>query len=120
VSTAYALTSLAVSGSAIAALAVNVVSPSRTSGLLGFLAGGAALVTGTLALGGTDHEGIRKVAVANGAIGVASIAIAFRGILAPRKPSAPPITGKLDRISVAPAISLLGKPRLGFALSAQF
>ncbi len=117
----YALVSLALSGSAIATFGFNMVSPSPASGLLGFLAGGVALANGIFgALGQSDSDGTQKLAAANSAIGVASIAMAFRGILASKKPSAPAATGKLDRISFAPTVSLLGKPQLGFALSARF
>ncbi|MGH7714118.1 MAG: hypothetical protein ACREOG_22750 [Gemmatimonadaceae bacterium] len=118
VSASYALTSLALSGSALAMTGVNVMSPSRLSGLLGFVAGTVAMVNGVTRL--DESRATRRVAAANTGIGALSMAMAFRGIISSRSPGRPPIAAKLNNVELAPTVALLGSPQLGFALRARF
>ncbi len=118
----YALASLALSGGAMATLGVNMISPNRTSGVLGMIAGTFALSNGLARL--DESHPTRQLAAMNTAIGAVSIAVALRGILAaPRSShrSAARSQVRFADVRVAPTtIASLGRPQLGVALSASF
>lgn len=120
-SASYAVTSLLLSGAAIMTAGVNVVAPSRMSGVLGVIGGTAALLNGASHLG--DSDGTRRVAAMNAAIGVLSVGLAFRGFSAPqpsRRSVARTHAGLAD-VTLGPAMMpSLGGPRLGVAVRARF
>jgi hypothetical protein len=124
----YALTSLGLGGVSLATGGVNVVAPSRTSGFLGLLSGTATLVTGAIRL--DEDGGTHKLAVANTAVGVATIALGFRALLSSRL--APRSTdsfrtasaARTRRATITPALLSTGGPgdtqRLGMLVHASF
>jgi hypothetical protein len=118
----YALASLALSGGAMATLGVNIISPSRLSGVLGMIAGTFALSNGVARL--DEAHSTRQLAAMNTAIGAVSIAVALRGILAaPRSShrSAARSQGRFADVRIAPTtIASLGSQRLGLVLRARF
>ncbi len=122
VSADYAIASLALSGTSLAVAGVNVVAPSRMSGLIGMMTGVLALMNGVGRL--DESGGTKRVATVNTAIGAVSIGAALRGFLVPRPEPARPISesrARLSHIFLAPAIvNSLGGARLGVALSARF
>lgn len=121
VSASYAVTSLILSGAAMMTAGVNVVSPSRMSGILGAIGGTAALLNGVSRLG--DSDGTRRVAAMNAAIGVLSVGLAFRGFSDPQ-PSRRSIArsdARFADVGLAPAVMpSLGGTRLGVAVRARF
>ena len=118
----YALASLALSGAAMATMGVNVISPSRISGVIGMIAGTFALSNGVARL--DESHPTRQLAAMNTAIGAVSIGVALRAILAaPRSShrSAARSQVRFADVRVAPTtIASLGRPQLGVALSARF
>lgn len=117
----YAVASLVLSGTAIATAVVNAVSPSRLSGILGFIAGSAATVNGVTRL--DDASGTKRVAGTNTAIGVLAMGVAFRGIINPKAATRPQGASVVRRrdVALAPAVlPMVGRPQVGFVLSARF
>jgi hypothetical protein len=121
VSGGYAAASLALSGGAIAGIAVNAVSPSRMSGIFGMIAGTVALMNGVSRL--DEAHDTRRLAAMNTAIGALSMGVAFRGIFAPRSShqSIARSEGRLADVTLWPTtVASLGRPQLGLALRARF
>lgn len=117
----YAITSLVLSGAAMATIGANVMSPSRVSGVLGMIAGSVALMNGVIGL--NEAHSTRQLATMNTAIGALSMVVSLRGIFAPRpaRRSVARSAGRLADLTLAPAtVASLGSPRLGIALRARF
>lgn len=121
VSANYALSSMALSGTAAVTAGVNVVSPTRVSGVIGFIAGSLATVGGVTRL--RDGGSTKSVAEMNTAMGVVAMSIAFRGIMSPKastRAQAANATRPRD-VALAPAVlPMVGRPQVGFVLSARF
>jgi hypothetical protein len=120
----YAIGSVVLGGTAFATGAVNLLSPSRTSGVIGLIVGTLGLVNGVVWLANSGDAN-RRLAGVNTAIGALSIGAAFRGFIAPKAAptgrSSASRDARFSDVALAPTVvSLLGKPQVGFTLSARF
>jgi hypothetical protein len=124
VSANYALTSILVSGSSLTTLGLNLISPSKSTGWAGVLAGSAGIIAGAVNLDGND--GTDKVAAANMIAGGGALAVGLYRLLSPRP--ARPVDGLSSRpqssnarIAISPmVIPTSDSPRLGLALQTSF
>lgn len=124
VSANYALTSILVSGASLTTLGLNFISPSKSTGWAGLLAGSAGIIAGAVNLDGTD--GTDKVATANMIAGGGALAVGLYRLLSPRP--ARPVDGLSPqpessnaRIAISPVvIPTSGSPRLGLAVQTSF
>lgn len=83
VSSGFALAALGLGGASLATSAVNVVKPSYASGLLGVIAGTAAIIVGASQLDG--NRGTKRVAAATTGLGAMSLGAGIYGILEARR-----------------------------------
>lgn len=73
VSSDYALTSILVSGSALTTAGLNLISPTRSTGWAGIIAGSAGIIAGAVNLDGndaTDNVAAANIIVGAGALGI--------------------------------------------------
>jgi hypothetical protein len=109
VSADYALTSILVSGASLTTLGLNLITPSKSTGWAGLIAGSIGVIAGAANLDGT--EGTDKVAAANMVIGGGAIGAGLYRLLSPRP----------ARIVISPlVIPTSGSPRLGLAMHTRF
>jgi hypothetical protein len=124
VSANYALTSILVSGASLTTLGLNLITPSKSTGWAGLIAGSVGVIAGAANLDGTD--GTDKVAAANLIIGGGAIAAGLYRLLSPRPARAvdelsPQSAGSNARIVISPlVIPTSGSPRLGLAMHTSF
>ena len=124
VSANYALTSILVSGSSLTTLGLNLITPSKSTGWAGVIAGSAGIIAGAVNLDGND--GTDKVAAANMIAGGGALAVGLYRLLSPRP--ARPVDGLSSRppssnarIAISPmVIPTSDSPRLGLALQTSF
>lgn len=124
VSGEYAIASILVSGTSMAAVAVNAFAPSKPAGWAGVIAGGAALVAGLAQL---DEAGATKdVAIANTLIGGGALTVGlytvlkFSGGASPERPQ-PAAPGAPGDITISPmVVPAAGGPRFGLAMHTTF
>ena len=124
VSANYALTSILVSGASLTTLGLNLITPSKSTGWAGLIAGSVGVIAGAANLDGTD--GTEKVAAANMIIGGSALAVGLYRLVGPRP--AQPVDGVSSRsagsnarVAVSPlVVPTSGSPRLGLAMQASF
>lgn len=120
----YALVSIGLSGSSLGTLGFNLLSPSRTSGAAGLLAGVATIVAGVSRM---DYiTGDRRVARANAVVGSLAVIGGLRGVFTERTaqdraPVQESGNKGLSVTSVAPDLIFApNATRLGLTLRAEF
>ena len=123
VSTEYALTSILVSGTSLATLGLNLITPSRSTGWAGVIAGSVGVIAGAANLDGTD--GNEKVAAANMLLGVGALGTGLSRLINPRPArsvagSSPQSAGSEGSLSISPLVPTSNGPRLGLAMQARF
>jgi hypothetical protein len=124
VSGGYAITSILVSGTSMATIAVNAFAPSKSAGWAGVLAGGAALVAGVAQL--NETHATKDVAIANTLIGGGALTVGLYTALRPPKRASPDRTepaapGAPGDITISPmVVPAAGGPRFGLAMHTTF
>ena len=124
VSAGYVIASILVSGTSMAAIAVNAFAPSKPAGWAGVIAGGAALVAGLARL---DEAGATEdVAIANTLIGGGALTVGLYTALRPSKRVSPDRTepaapGAPGDITISPmVVPAAGGARVGLAMHTTF
>jgi len=124
VSASYALTSIAVSGTSLATLGLNLISPSEPAAWAGVVAGSAAMIAGAVELDGPGDTD--KVAAVNMIVGLGALTGGLYRLLNPRaarpaeRLTSRGIAGN-TRIALSPlVIPTSGSPRLGLAVQTSF
>lgn len=126
VSSGFALAALGLGGASLATSAVNVVKPSYASGLLGVIAGTAAIIVGASQL--DENRGTKRVAAATTGLGAMSLGAGIYGILEARRddrerPRDGGRDGRRRRPSmiIAPDVVVQqSSPRLGLLVHSSF
>jgi hypothetical protein len=124
VTASYAVTSILVSGASLTSLGLNLISPSKSSGWAGLLAGSLGIIAGAANLDGAG--GTEKVAAANMIIGGGAMVAGLYLLLNPPptrllSEPAPQTAGSSARLAIAPLVvpSSAG-PRFGLAMHRSF
>jgi hypothetical protein len=123
VSTSYAIASIAVSGAGATTMGFNVFRPSTASGVVGLVAGAAALLTGAAR---TPSEGDRHtVAVTNMVIGGGAMLLGVRGLVQAANRHATSASRAAKRapsldLALAPAMLPGRRSALGLLIRARF
>ena len=124
VSASYALTSILVSGASLTTLGLNLITPSKSTGWAGLIAGSMGVIAGAANLDRTD--GTDKVAAANMIIGGSAVAVGLYRLVGPRPAQtvdgvSPQSAGSNPRLAIGPVvIPIAGSPRLGLAMHTSF
>ena len=124
VSASYALTSILVSGASLTTLGLNLITPSKSTGWAGLIAGSMGVIAGAANLDRTD--GTDKVAAANMIIGGSAVAVGLYRLVGPRPAQtvdgvSPQSAGSNPRFAIGPVvIPIAGSPRLGLAMYTSF
>jgi hypothetical protein len=124
VSANYALTSILVSGASLTTLGLNLITPSKSTGWAGLIAGSMGVIAGAANLDGTD--GTDKVAAANLIIGGGAIAAGLYRLVGGRAARPPDglssqSAGSNARVVISPlVIPTSGSPQLGLAMHTSF
>jgi hypothetical protein len=124
VSAEYALTSILVSGTSLTTLGLNLITPSKSTGWAGLIAGSLGVIAGAANLDGTD--GNQKVAAANMLIGVGAMGFGLSRLVNPRPARSvdglpPQSAGSEGPLAISPlVIPTSDGPRLGLAMHARF
>jgi hypothetical protein len=124
VSANYALTSILVSGASLTTLGLNLITPSKSTGWAGVIAGGMGVIAGAANLDGND--GTDKVTAANMIIGGGAIAAGLYRLLSPGRARpedglSHQSAGSNARVAISPlVIPASGTPRLGLAMHTSF
>jgi hypothetical protein len=123
VSADYAVTSILASGAAITTVGLNLIKPSRSTGLAGLLAGSVGVLAGAVKLDGDG--GTEQVATANLIIGGAAMAAGLYRLLgsggAPAEGPAPESTASSGRLAISPLVIPESEgPRLGLMMHGSF
>jgi hypothetical protein len=120
----YALASIVVSGAALTTIGLNLISPSKSTGWAGVIAGSAAIIAGAVNLDGPGDTD--TVAAANMIAGFgALVGGVYRLVSFPTTRSARGLSSRTSSpgagIAITPAVvATTGSPRLGLAVQASF
>ncbi|HUF27280.1 MAG TPA: hypothetical protein VMM18_09910 [Gemmatimonadaceae bacterium] len=124
VSSTYARTTVSLGGASLLSGLVNIYAPTRASGYLGIVAGGAALVAGATRL---DRPGVTgQFAIASATVGTLAVAAAINSLRAGRAtPTAAQAqarrSGGIRDVTLAPDVGWPGSAaRAGITISARF
>lgn len=124
VTAGYAITSILMSGTSLATIAVNAIAPSKPAGWAGVIAGAGALAIGLAKL--DEIDATDDVAVANTIIGGGALTVGLYTVLRPSKPASPErlnpaAPGAPGDITISPmVVPAVAGPRVGLALHATF
>ncbi|HEX6434109.1 MAG TPA: hypothetical protein VFZ87_07690, partial [Gemmatimonadales bacterium] len=124
VSVEYALSSILVSSTSLTTVALNLITPSKSTAWAGVMAGSAGVIAGVANL--SDTDGNQKVAAVNMLIGVGAMGFGLSRLFNPQPDpsvggSSSQSAGSGEPIAISPlVIPTSNGPRLGLGMHAKF
>ena len=119
VSADYAITSILASGAALTTVSLNLISPSKSSGWAGLVAGSVGLLAGAVKL--EENGGTEKVATANLIIGGGAMAAGLYRLLSSGGDRPPQSAATSASLTVSPLLIPASEgPRLGLTMHRSF